>query len=162
MSCVHGRLRSHVRSRRAGIDNDESLDLPDAIMHQFPLRVQQELNTSWDLIQSLHGELRVVELEAQKKRLVETFYKEVTQDYGLCPDSIDYDQFRIDADGKTLYWMPGDKKILTTTTRGGVRFLALPTLASRYEAGGTNALRRSLRLTGTHRGHRGKVRVALL
>ena len=66
----------------------------------FPLRVQQELNTSDDLIQSLQGELKEVELEAQKKRLVDTVYKEVTQVYGLRPDSIDYDQFRIDADAK--------------------------------------------------------------
>ena len=55
----------------------------------------------------------------------------------------------IDADGKTLYWMmPGNKKILITTTRGGVRFLTLSTLASRYRVGGTDALRRSLGLTG--------------
>ena len=68
--------------------------------------------------------------------------------YGLRPDSIDYDQFRIDDDGKTLYWTPGDKKISISTTRGGVRFLALSTLASRYGVGGTDALRRLLGLTG--------------
>ena len=68
--------------------------------------------------------------------------------YGLRPDSIDYDQFRIDDDGKTLYWTPGDKKILITTTRGGVLFLALSPLASRYGVGGTDALRRPLGLTG--------------
>ena len=64
--------------------------------------------------------------------------------YGLRPDSFDYDQFRIDDDGKT----PGDKKISISTTRGGVRFLALSTLASRLGVGGTDALRRSLGLTG--------------
>ena len=68
--------------------------------------------------------------------------------YGLRPDSIDYDQFRIDDDGKTLYWTPGDKKISISTTRGGVRFLTLSTLASRYGVGGTDALRRSLGLSG--------------
>ena len=72
--------------------------------------------------------------------------------YGLRPDSIDYDQFRIDDDGKTLYWTPGDKKISISTTRGGVRFLALSTLASRYRVGGTDgAVRRSLGLTGNTR-----------
>ena len=114
-----------------GTDNDESFDLPDAIMDPLPLHVKQELNTSRELIRSLHVEVRTVEHEAQKKQLVDTFYKEVTQVYGLRPDSIDYDQFRIDADGQTLYWTPGDIKILITTTKGGVRFLALPTLASR-------------------------------
>ena len=65
------------------IDIDESFDLPDAIIDPLSLRVQHELNTSGDLIQSLQGELREVELEAQKKRLVDTFYKEVTQVYGF-------------------------------------------------------------------------------
>ena len=68
--------------------------------------------------------------------------------YGLRPDSIDYDQFRIDADGKTLYWTTGDKKILITTTNGGVQFLALSSPASRYGVGDTDALRRWLGLTG--------------
>ena len=83
----------------------------------------------------------------KKKRLVDTFYKEVNRGYGLHPDSIDYDQFMIDDDGKTLYWTPGHKKISISTTRGGVRYLALSTLASRYGLGGTDALRRSLGLT---------------
>ena len=89
-----------------GIDDDYSLDLPDAIMDPLPPRVQEELNTSGDNIQTLRGEIREAELEAQKKRLVDTFYKEMNRAYGLRPDSIDYDQFRIDDDGKTLYWTP--------------------------------------------------------
>ena len=53
---------------RHGIDNNESFDLLDAIMDPLPLRVQQELNTSGDLIQSLQGELREIDFEARKKR----------------------------------------------------------------------------------------------
>ena len=131
-----------------GRDDDFSLDLPDAIMDPLPPRVQEELNTSKDNIQTLRGEIREAELEAKKKRLVDAFYKEVTQLYELRPDSIDYDRFRIYDDGKTLYWTPGDKKISTSTSRGGVRFLALSTLASRYGVGGTDAVRRSIGLTG--------------
>ena len=116
-------------------------------MDPLPPRVQEELNTPGDNIQTLRGEIREAELEAQKKRLVDTFYKEVKRVYGLRPDSIDYDQFRIVDDGKTLYWTPGDKKISISTTRGGFRFLALSTLASRYGVGCTDA-RRSLGLTG--------------
>ena len=86
-----------------GVDDDYSLDLPDAIMDPLPPRVQEEHNMSGDNIQTLRGEIREAELEAQKKRLVDTFYKEVNRAYGLRPDSIDYDQFRIDDDGKTLY-----------------------------------------------------------
>ena len=74
-----------------GIYDDYSLDLPDTIMDPLPPRVQQELNTYGDNIQTLCGEIREAELEAQKKHLVDTFYKEVNRAYGLRPDSIDYD-----------------------------------------------------------------------
>ena len=56
-----------------GIDDEYSLDLPDAIMDQLPPRVLEELKTSGDNIQSLRAEIREAELEAQKKRLVDTF-----------------------------------------------------------------------------------------
>ena len=68
-----------------GIDDDYSPDLPDAINDPLPPRDQQELNTSGDNIQTLRGEIREAELEAQKKRLVDTFYKEVDRAYGLRP-----------------------------------------------------------------------------
>ena len=77
-----------------------ALTSPDAIMDPLPPRLQGELTTSVDNIQSLRGEIREAELTAQKKCLVDTFYEEVNRAYGLRPDSIDYDQFRIDADGK--------------------------------------------------------------
>ena len=74
--------------------------------------VQQQLNASGDNLQNLAGELRQAELDAQKKRLVDSFYNEVSHTYGLRPEGrIDYSQFGIDGDGKTLYWTPGDKKI---------------------------------------------------
>ncbi|MEW8329975.1 MAG: hypothetical protein AB2692_03495, partial [Candidatus Thiodiazotropha sp.] len=113
-----------------------------------PLRVQQELSTSGDKLQNLQEELRQAELEAQKKRLVDSFFNEVDHTYGLRPEGrVDYSQFGVDADGKTLYWTPGDKKISISATRGTVRFLALSTLARRFGEGGTYALRRSLGLT---------------
>ena len=59
------------------------------------------------------GELRETELQDQKKRLVDTVFQEVNCAYGLHPDSIDFDQFRIDANGKTLFWTPADKKSLS-------------------------------------------------
>ena len=49
-----------------GIDDDYSLDLPDAIMDPLLPRVQEELNTPGDIIQSLRGEIRQAELESQK------------------------------------------------------------------------------------------------
>ena len=91
-------------------DDDYSLDLPDAIMDPFPPRVQEEFNTSGDNIQSLRGEIREAELEGQKKRLVNTFYKEVNRAYGLRPDSIDYEQFRIDVE-------PSRATLITSNSR---------------------------------------------
>ena len=88
---------------------------------------------------------------AQKKRLVNVGIKEVSHAYeGLRVGSrIDYDQFAInDDDGKTFYWMPGDKKIRMSAMKGKFGFLALSSLASDYGHGGTNAVRTSLRLTG--------------
>ena len=41
-----------------GIDDDYSLDLPDAIMDPLPPRIQEELNTSGDNIQILRGEIK--------------------------------------------------------------------------------------------------------
>ena len=112
-----------------------------------PPDVQQQLNASGDNLQNLAGELRQAELDAQKKRLVDSFYNEVSHTYGLRPEGrIDYSQFGIDADGKTLYWTPEDKKISVAATRGGFRFLALDTLARRYWTVGIYALRRSLGL----------------
>lgn len=54
--------------------------------------------------------------------MVDTFYNEVNRAYGLHPDRIDYDQFTVDADGKTLIWIPDDKKIPIHVTRGDFGF----------------------------------------
>ena len=112
-----------------------------------PPDVQRQLNTSGDNLQNLQEELREAELKAQKTRLVDSFYNEVSHTYGLRPEGrIDYSQFGIDPDGKTLYWTPEDRKISIAATRGKFRFLGLGTLAKRYGAGGAYAVRRSLGL----------------
>ena len=129
-----------------GPGEDDNFDLPDTPMDPPP-DVQQQLNTSGDLLQNLRDELRQAELETQKKRLVDTFYNDVSHTYGLRPEGrIDYSQFGIDPDSKTLYWTPEDKKISIAATRGKFRFLGLGTLARRYGAGGVYAVRRSLGL----------------
>ena len=130
------------------MDDDYTSNLPDTPMEQY-LDVQQELDVHWNRIQELREELKQTALENQKKRLVDAFYNEVSRAYRLRPQgSIDYDQFGIDSDEKTLLWTPEDKKIAITATRGRFRFLPLSMLATRYGDGGTNALRRSLGLTG--------------
>ena len=127
-----------------GIDDDYSFDVPDP-----PQDVQQQLDASRKRIQSMRGEIRQGELEDQKKRLVDTFYNEEKRAYGFRLEGrIDYEQFGIDGDGKTLYWTPGAKKIPMITTRVKFDFLALSSLATNYGVGGTVAVRRSLGLTG--------------
>ena len=126
-----------------GPGEDDDFDLPDTPMDPPP-DVQQQLNTSGDFLQNLRDELRQAELAAQKNRLVDTFYNEVNRDYWLRPEGrIDYSQFGIDPDGKTLYATPEDKKISVAVTRGKFRFLGLDMLARRFGAGGAYALRRS-------------------
>ena len=105
-----------------GIDDDYMADTP----MEPPLDVQRELDVHGNRIQVLWEELKQTALEDQKKRLVDAFYNEVSR--RLRPKgSIDYDQFGIDPDGRTLLWTPGDKKIAITATRGRFRFLALST-----------------------------------
>ena len=138
-----------------GPGEDDDFDIPDPPMEPR-LDVQQLLNASGDNLKSLQEELREAELEAQKKRLVDSFYNEVSHTYGLRPEGrIDYSQIGIGRDGKTLYWTPEDKKISIAATRGKFRFLGLDTLARRYGAGGSYALRRSLVIPDYRSGHRG-------
>ena len=80
-------------------------------------------------------DIRQGELEDQKKCLVDTFYNEVNCAFGfLLEGRIDYEQFEIDDDGKTLYWTSGDNPM--TATRGKFDFLALSSLATKYGVGG--------------------------
>ena len=45
---------------------------------------------------------------------------------------IDFDQFKISDDGKTLFWVVGDKEIRITAKQGGAEFLSLSTLTNKY------------------------------
>ena len=77
-----------------GPGEDDDFALPDTPMNPPP-DVQQQLNTSRDLLQNLRDELGQAELEVQKKRLDDTFYNEVSHTYGLRPEGrIDYSQLR--------------------------------------------------------------------
>ena len=85
-----------------------------------PFDVQVELNTSGKSLLFLRDVLKQEGLKAQKKRLVDTFYNEVSHTYGLRPEGrIDYNQYG--PDGKTLYGTPEDKKVSIAATRGKFR-----------------------------------------
>ena len=129
-------------------------DYDDDIDDRLPM-VQNEtdqrilLNQS-GAIDDLRGDLRKTAVEAQKKRLVKTFYDEIGKRYEMAPGKIDYDQFKISDDGKTLFWVVGDKEIRITAKQGSAEFLSLGTLANEYNrvAGheGTLAVRQYLNL----------------
>ena len=68
----------------------------------------------------------------------------------MVADKIDYDQFKISDDGKTLFWIVGDKEIRITAKQGSAECLSLGTLANEYNRiagkGGTLAVRQYLNL----------------
>lgn len=54
--------------------------------------------------------LEIVHLR-DKTQLVDAFYDEVANRYNTTPYKIDYNQFRVSDDSKTLYLVEGDKEI---------------------------------------------------
>ena len=129
-------------------DYDEDID---DILPMVPDETDQRIISNQSgAIDDLRGELRKSAVEAQKKRLVRTFYDEIEKRYKMVTDKIDYDQFKISDDGKTLFWIVGDKEIRITAKRGSAEFLSLGTLANEYNRivgkGGTLAVRQYLNL----------------
>ena len=111
-------------------------DYNDAIGDRLPMVPDEDdqriiLNPS-GAIYDLRGELRQTAVEAQKKRLVKTFYDEIEKRYKMVPGKTDYNQFKILDDGKTLFWIVGDKEIRITAKQGNAEFLSLGTLANEY------------------------------
>ena len=107
-----------------GTDGDDVPYMPDVPMVP-PSDIQRTLVAHGDRIQELREELRRSALEDQKKRLVDTFHKEVNCSYGLrLPKgrAIDYRQFGTGYDGKMLFWEPGDGKRIRMTTMRGIWF----------------------------------------
>ncbi len=126
---------------------DDISDLPNPILDP-PFDDQLRIGNLGDNLQNLRDELQQSELEEQKKRLVGAFYTEVERRYSLRPDeNIDYKQFEIDNDGKTLYWLQGNTPIRISSVKGAIRFRGLATLAQEWGAGGTHAIRTRLGLT---------------
>ena len=129
-------------------DYDEDID---DILPMVPDETDQRIISNQSgAIDDLRGELRKSAIEAQKKRLVRTFYDEIEKRYKMVTDKIDYDQFKISDDGKTLFWIVGDKEIRITAKQGSAEFLSLGTLANEYNRivgkGGTLAVRQYLNL----------------
>ena len=129
---------------------DDYDDIDDKLPMVPPETDQRILLNQSGAIDDLRGELRKSAVEAQKKRLVKTFYDEIGKRYEMAPGKIDYDQFKISDDGKTLFWVVGDKEIRITAKQGSAEFLSLGTLANEYNRvagrGGTLAVRQYLNL----------------
>ena len=81
----------------------------------------------------------------QKQSIVKEYYKLIKKKYGLDHGYIDYTNFELGSDNKTLYLKVGGREILITSKRGG-SFINLNTLASRIGGGGTGAMKDLLSL----------------
>ena len=81
----------------------------------------------------------------QKQSIVKEYYKLIKERYGLDPVYIDYTNFELGPDNKTLFLKVGDKEIQITSKKGD-GFINLSTLASRIGKGGTSAIRDLLSL----------------
>ena len=55
----------------------------------------------------------------QKESIVKEYYKLIKEKYGLDPVHIDYTNFELGPDNKTLYLKVGGREILITSKRGG-------------------------------------------
>ena len=132
-------------------DKDDYDDDIDERMPMVPDDVNQRIISNQnDSIADLRGQLRQNALDSQKQKLVKIFYDEIGKRYKMAPEKIDYNQFRISDDGKTLYWVVGDKEIRITSKQGPATFLSLSSLVKEYNravgSGGTQAIRQYLNL----------------
>ena len=81
----------------------------------------------------------------QKQYIVKEYYKLIKEKYGLDPVYIDYSNFELGPDNKTLFLKVGDKEIQITAKTGGT-FINLRSLASKIGSGGANKIRDLLSL----------------
>ena len=132
-------------------DYDDDTDDIDDRLPMVPTDVDQRIISNQnDSIADLRGQLRQNALDGQKQKLVKIFYDEIGKRYKMAPEKIDYNQFRMSDDGKTLYWVVGDKEIRITSKQGPATFLSLSSLVKEYNravgSGGTQAIRQYLNL----------------
>ena len=133
------------------IYDDDGTDDIDERLPMVPTEVDQRIISNQnDSIADLRGQLRQNALDGQKQNLVKIFYDEIGKRYKMAPEKIDYNQFRISDDGKTLYWVVGDIEIRITSKQGSATFLSLSSLVKEYDravgSGGTQAIRQYLNL----------------
>ena len=132
------------------IYDDDTDDIDDRLP-MVPTDVDQRIISNQNnSIADLRGQLRQNALDGQKQKLVKIFCDEIGKRYRIAPEKIDYNQFRISDDGKTLYWVVGDKEIRITAKQGSTTFLSLSSLVKEYNravgSGGTQAIRQYLNL----------------
>ena len=127
-------------------DDDDNLNdlTPDGEFQRTILNQSTHIDT-------LVGNDKEQALYAQQKLLVKEFYKEIQERYGFDPSfTPKHDNFKLDADGKTLYWVIHDKEIRISAKQGEAAFLSLGSLANEYNRtfgkGGAIAIRQYLNL----------------
>ena len=133
-------------------DPDDYDDIDDRLPMVSDDDVQRDILNQSDKISYLRGQLSESAIQVQKEQLVKAFYDEIGKRYRMAPGKLDYDQFRLSDDGKTLYWVVGDKEIRVTVKQGQATFLPCGSLANEYNRavgkGGARAIREYLNLPG--------------
>ena len=130
---------------------DESYEDEDLNDLTPDLEFQRHILNQSTHLENLIGSDKEQALLAQQKLLVKEFYKEIQQRYDIEASYMPtYDNFKLDADGKTLYWVIGDKEIRLTVKQGSTTFRSLGSLVNEYNRiigpGGTLAIRQYLNL----------------
>ena len=127
-------------------DDDEDLNglTPDGEFQRTILNQSTHIDT-------LVGNDKEQALYTQQKLIVKEFYKEIQERYGFDPSfTPKHDNFKLDADGKTLYWVVHDKEIRITAKQGTATFFSLGSLVNEYnrafDHGRTLAIRQYLNL----------------
>ena len=130
---------------------DDDVDIDDRLLMVPDDSMQGKITRKTLEFDKLETEFKKEAHKKLKQSFVDTFYFEVRKRYGIKYRLIDYNQFRLSDDGKTLFWVVGDKEeIRMTALKGKTEFLSLGTLASEYNKvvgkGGVQAIRQYLNL----------------
>ena len=133
-------------------DTYDDDDIDDSLLMVPDESMQGKFTRKTLEYEKLEADFKKEALEKLKKSFVDTFYLEVRKRYGIKHRLIDYNQFRLSDNGKTLFWVVVDKvEIRMTALRGETEFLSLGTLAIEYNKlvgkGGAQAIRQFFEFT---------------
>ena len=103
-------------------------------------------NQGAHIAETPHVDMRTQLKVKQIKSIVDRYYELIKEKYNLDPEYIDYTNFELGYDHKTLFLKVGDKPPVLITAKIGDGFINLKTLERSIGVGGTRAIRDLLHL----------------